>query len=597
MKFVVCPRNCFDGCMFAYDKGILLPRKDHPGVDGITCPKSRFIVDVVHHEERIRRPLLKTKHGYEEITIDVALDIIARKIEQKDRVVRIDYSGNMMLLSRYYHHRLFHVLKSPDIRWDICAEAGSDGLRRSWGVGYGMDLVDMKGSDVVFIWGANVHQTSVHAFTYAMQTKQSGGKVFVIDVMKSETAKWFDLIRVNPGGDVAFALQIMKILQEEGYNVPVDISLSTTELSSLSGVDNEVALDVVHVLKGAKRPFIFMGYGFQRRRNGGMAVRLISLLPYITHRKPLFYYDRPSYGVDKDYVSGKHLATGEVYSLTQMAKHIQPLEKTVFVVMNANPVSTLPRGDIIEEVFDRPSNFTVVHDLFMTDTAKHADLIIPAAASMEYEDIMITYGHKYVGLNEKVFNSPEHAINNMDLARQLARRLSLPQPELYEDDWSVIEHVLTKAGIDITLLKRQGYAPLPDIPIFEEPIFPSWDEIAPNVEVRNTSQKFMLLTPSYRYRIHSQYWLFDKTEDEIWISPSDAERLDIDNGESVIVENEGGRLICKASIKADIPQGIVRIFHGNWGSKLSALMPLKMSNYGPNSTISDTWVDVKKYRD
>jgi len=583
--------------MFTYDKGILLPRKDHPGVGGITCPKARFIVDVVHHKDRIRKPLLKTKHSFEEITIDAALDIIARKIEQKGSVVRIDYSGNMMLLSRYYHHRLFHVLKAPDIRWDICAEAGSDGLKRSWGIGYGMDLVDMKGSDVVFIWGANVHQTSIHAFTYAMQTKQNGGKVFVIDVMESETAKWFDLIRVNPGGDVAFALQIMKILQEEGYDVPLEIPLSKGELASLSGVDSGVASNVVHVLKSAKRPFIFMGYGFQRRKNGGMAVRLISLLPYITHRKPLFYYDRPSYGIDKDYVSGKHLATGEVYSLTQMAKYLQPLENVVFVVMNANPVLTLPRGDIIAEVFDRPSNFTVVHDLFMTDTAKHADLIIPAAASMEYEDIMITYGHKYVGLNQKVFDLPEHAINNMDLARQLARRLSLPQPELYEDDWSVIERVLTKAGVDIALLKQQGYALLPDIPIFEEPVFPLWDEIAPYVEGSDRPQKFMLLTPSYRYRIHSQYWIFDKTEDEIWISPSDAKRLSIDDGEKVIVENEGGRLICRVSVKSEMPQGIVRIFHGNWGSMLSSLMPLEMSDYGPNSTISDTWVDVKKFRD
>ena len=482
--FVSCPRNCFDGCAFLYDmeRGILIPRKDHTGVDGITCVKSRFLLDVARHPERIKKPLLRERDGsWREIPLDEALKIAARQIEKRDKVIRIDYSGNMMLLSRRFHHRLFHVLGAPHVRWDICAEAGSEGLHQSWGVGYGMDLPDMKGSDLVVIWGANVYETSVHAYTYAMKTKQGGGRVFVVDVLRSETASRFDLIRVNPGSDVALALLVFLLLKEKGYSVPMDIPYSREELVSISGVSLDKLNEFVDAFTSAKRPFIFMGYGFQRRMGGGMAVRLISLIPYITHRKPLFYYDRPPYGIDTDYVSGMHLSTGQVWSLTGMYRHIGDIENATIVVMNANPVNTLPRGDVIADALSRSSNFTIVHELFMTDTARHADLIIPSAASVEYEDVMITYGHKYVGLNEAVYEKPPHAITNMDFARSLARLLDLKQEELYEDDGSVITYVLKKAGVDIDLLRKQGYAPLPDIPIRKEPIFPTIDEVAPYV--------------------------------------------------------------------------------------------------------------------
>jgi len=594
VKYVTCPRNCFDGCQFVYKDDILVPRKDHPGTDGITCPKSRFLLDTPKHKGRITKPLLKIRGTWQAVSLDEALNIMARQIERHARTIRIDYSGNMMLLSRRFHHRLFHVLGAPDVRWDICAEAGSEGLRQSWEIGYGMDIEDMKGADLVIIWGANVEQTSIHAFTYALQTKRAGGKVFVVDVLRSETARHFELVRVNPGGDVALALQIMLVLKDEGYHVPIDIPLSADELASISGLFYNDVRKLAHAMKNAKKPFIFMGYGFQRRKGGGMAVRLISLLPYITHEQPLFYYDRPAYGIDTDYVSGKHLATGDVFSLTQMAEHIKDMEDTVFVIMNANPVNTLPKGHIIADVLERPSNFTIVHDLFMTDTARHADLIIPAAASVEYDDVMISYGHRYVGLNNKIYSPPEHVINNMDLAREIARRLGFTQAELYEEDWHVIEYVLKRAGVDIDMLMEKGYAPLPDIPTRKEPAFPQWCEIEKYLRPESNREKFMFLTPSYKYRIHSQYWVFKQTEDEVFISPDDAEALGIEDGDKVLLKNENGQVVATARISGDVMPGILKMFHGSWGSQLASLINIELSDIGPNSKVSDTFVSIEK---
>lgn len=577
-----------------YRDDVLVPRRDHPGTDGITCPKSQFLLNTAKHKDRITMPLFKTGDGWGAVSLDEALNIVTRQIERHTRTIRIDYSGNMMLLSRRFHHRLFHVLGAPDIRWDICAEAGSEGLRQSWEIGYGMDIGDMKGSDLVIIWGANVEQTSIHAFTYALQTKRAGGKVFVVDVLHNETAKHFELVRINPGGDVALALQIMLVLKDEGYHVPVDIPLSIDELESISGLGYDDVRKLAHAMKNAKKPFIFMGYGFQRREGGGMAVRLISLLPYITHRKPLFYYDRPAYGIDTDYVSGRHLATGEVFSLTQMAEHIKDMEDTVFVVMNANPVNTLPKGHVIADVLERPSNFTVVHELFMTDTARYADLIIPAAASVEYEDVMISYGHRYVGLNSRIYTPPEHAINNMDFAREIAHRLGLTQPELYEEDWHVIEHVLGKAGVDINMLMEIGYAPLPDIHTRKEPISPQWQEIEKYIGPHIEKEKFMLLTPSYKYRIHSQYWVFRQTEDEVLISPDDAEAMGIEDGDKVLLKNQSGQMVATARISDDVVPGVLRMFHGSWGSQLASLINIELSDMGPNSKVSDTFVSIEK---
>ncbi|NOZ92653.1 MAG: hypothetical protein GXO59_05235, partial [Dictyoglomi bacterium] len=107
-------------------------------------------------------------------------------------------------------------------------------------------------------------------------------------------------------------------------------------------------------------------------------------------------------------------------------------------------------------------------------------------------------------------------------------------------------------------------------------------------------EKFMLLTPSYKYRIHSQYWIFRQTEDEVLISPDDAEAMGIEDGDKVLLKNRSGQVVATARISDDVVPGVLKMFHGSWGSQLASLINIELSDMGPNSKVSDTFVSIEK---
>ncbi len=599
MKFVSCPRNCFDGCQFVYDNGKLLPRKDHPATLGISCPKYTFLIKTASHPKRITKSIYKINGTFKDISLEKALDVIANQILKKDKVIRIDYSGNMGLLSRYFHHRLFFVLKAPDIRWDICSEAGSDGLKRNFGVNHGADPPEMRNSDFIIIWGANVKNTSIHAYYYAMESKKKGKRVVVIDPVNSETAKDFEHIKVKPMGDVALALQFFLAFKEKGINIPFEIKTQKNKLEKLSGIDQKTVNFLAFQFLESKKPFIFIGYGFQRHYNGGIAVRLISLIPILANKGFRFYYDRPLYGINLDYLRASHLKKNkEILSLTQIGDYLENVENAVIIIMNSNPVNTLPNRKKLIKALSNKSNFVVVHDLFLTETAYFADLFIPAKASVEIFDVVASYSHKFLNLNHPILVPPSETLSNMEFARKLAHKLNLKEKELYESDEKIIENILNFLNLSFDELLKNGFVVLPDIP--KNVInFPEWKEINKYLEPLEKDGKFLLLTPSHKLRIHSQYYLLkEENENYLEINPEDAKRISILNADEIILENENGSMKMKVKISEDVPEGVLRTFHGFWSNErnsLNSLINPSLQDYGPNSMISSTWVRIKKF--
>ncbi len=592
MSYHVCPRDCYDSCGMILQNGRLVGDSNHPFTSGFTCGKAALSLRQVSDPERITKALVRTKKGFEKISIDKAISIAAEKLSS-NKVYRIDYSGHMGLLSRFFHQRLLRRLGAPELVWDICSTAGDVALMDGVGSIWGCDIDAIKDSDLVIIWGANVAYSSIHAYTWAKQA----GEVFVIDPVKTPTAESFFHVPVNPGGDVALSLQILRELDAMGYEVPFCVE-DFGNLEHISGVSSETVHLLASKLANSSRPFVFIGYGFQRQWNGAMAVRLVASILSVIDQPDRFYFDRPYHGIDVDYIRLKgQEPSKETLSWTLLSKQLKGLTDATFLVLNANPVNTLPGRRQLVETFQNSSNTVIVHDMFMTESAQVADVVLPAKHYLEFEDLVASYGHRFLAFNEKGLEPPPDAMSNMELARELARQLKLEQSELYETDREVINGALRNLDIDYEFMKEHKIYRLPD-PAKPGPV--NWPEIA---QIRHSLYKpaegsYMLLTPVGRLRIHSQYANVLQEVPLLEINPKDAQKLSISDKEHVNIKNNRGSLdvVCKVTDK--VPPGVVRLEHGFWTGaekpNVNDLVEPTLQEYGGGSQIMWTFVNVEK---
>lgn len=592
MSYHVCPRDCYDSCGMILQDGKLVGDPNHPFTSGFTCGKAALSLRQVNDPARIKTALVRTKKGFEKISIEKALSIAAEKLSQR-KVYRIDYSGHMGLLSRFFHQRLFRELGAPEVTWDICSTAGDvalmDGIASVWG----SDIDAIKDSDFVIIWGANVAYSSVHAYTWAKQT----GEVFVVDPVKTSTAESFIHVPVKPGGDVALALQILKELKLMGYEVPLSLD-NGENLEKISGVSSETAYQLASKLANSRRPFVFIGYGFQRQWNGAMAVRLIASILGVVHQSDRFYYDRPYQGIDVDYVRLKgQKPNKETVSWTLLSEQLKGVTGATFFVLNANPLNTLPGRRQLIETFKDSSNYVIVHDLFMTESAQAADLVLPAKHYLEFEDVVASYGHKYLAFNEKGLEPPVDAMSNMELARELARQLELDKAELYETDRELVNGALKNLGIDYEFMKEHKVYKLPDPAKPGRVNWPEMDQIRGSL-FRAEEGDFILLTPVARLRIHSQYDNVLRAMPLLEINPEDAQKLFIRDKDQVNIRNNRGALKVVCRVTDRVPRGVLRLEHGFWTDveepNVNDMVEPVLQQYGGGSQIMWTFVDIEK---
>ncbi|NPV89009.1 molybdopterin-dependent oxidoreductase [Coprothermobacteraceae bacterium] len=592
MTYHTCPRNCYDTCGLLLQDGKLVGDPKHPFTSGFACGKAALSLMQQNHPDRITHPLVRTKKGFERITLDKALDLAASVVKDR-RVYRIDYSGHMGLLSRFFHQRLFRALGTPEVIWDICSTSGDKALLEATGSIWGMDIDAIRESDLLLIWGANVHHSSVHTFRWAREV----GNVYVVDPVVTETADVFSHIRVKPAGDVALACQLARELKYLGLDIPLELP-DDDYLASVSGVRGDQVRSLAEELVKSEKPFAFIGYGFQRQWNGGMAVRLIASLILALGKGPRYYFDRPYSGVDVDYIRQGHRRLNEhTLSWTRLSVELAGENNGAMFVLNSNPLNTLPGRSKLKEVFLRESNFVVVHELFMTETAQAADLIIPAKHFLEFEDVVPSYGHRFLGFNEKAFEAPPEALSNMELAREISRRLGLSDPDFYESDRALVNGALRLLGIDYDTLKERRIVELPTPAGPQYLKWPSWDEVQQVLSRPPEIGAFMLLTPVAQLRIHSQYANLRSSSFEAEMNPEDCAELGVADGETVVLKKDSTVLTARCRHSSRVPRGVVRLEHGSWGSLdspgLNDLTSSELQLYG-GSQLMWTFVDVER---
>lgn len=663
--FSTCPRDCYDTCaMYSYvDEGGRIVRvegrKDHGLTRGFLCRKGQRILEWVYSPERLKYPMKrvgpKGSGKFERISWEEAYETIVLKLKEVIRdygplsVLPYEYAGHMGVLSRYYPYRFFNRIGASQLEYTICSETGKRAITYHYGNYAGMDPEDVLNSKYVVVWGFNPAWTAVHFYSLI---RRSGAKVVVIDPVRSETAEHANLhIQPKPGTDSALALGVANYIIQNGLydrefverhtcgfdEFRKSVEKYTSErAASICGVDKRVLEDFAEEYARTKPSAVLIGLGIQRNTNGGEMVRSICLLPALTgnigRRGGGFFYSSSSYfTVDYDFLKG---STGQRRKINMIKlgealldESLKPPIKFLFVY-NSNPAAVCPDLNKVREGLSREDLFTVVHDLFMTDTAEFADIVLPATSYFETFDIHFTYCGLYVALNERAIEPMSESKSNFEVFAELARRMGfneiVTEPERLADEVLRTGTGFMK-GITLEKLRKKGFMRLntPSVPhvafsdfLFETPSgkvefyskraeadglppVPGYTEVHGEYPLR-------FITPFHRDLMKSQYFnirgIYPGGEGKLILemNEKDATARGIKDGALVRVYNERGWCVMRVNISSKVQVGVVLSYGIPWPKMVrSGMTPnfttsSRVSDMGGGSTYHTNYVEVER---
>ncbi|MGC9106352.1 MAG: molybdopterin-dependent oxidoreductase [Thermoprotei archaeon] len=451
---IACTRDCYDTCIFDEN---FRPIKGEPTF-GFTC--SRGNADLRRNERnRLSEPLIEGKPASMEEAVRVIVRIV--KGLRPEEVLHVEYDGNQGLLTWYYPARFWNVIGSASTDYSICSSEGHLALQSVWGCSCGAGLEDFKRARAFVLWGSNASVSFVHGW-YLMKDKYK----VVVDVWNSETARKAEKkYIIKPSSDPWLALGVLKVLINNGMGDlrHVDGSerlLEVLSLVTLDDVTRYTGLSEEEIVELAElyyyyEPLTVIGFAIGRTIDGFNAVQLISLIPAVLGLGRWFYYSNTySLGIDFAYLRGLHLAKpSRVVGMAEVGKEVREGKVKAIFVWNSNPVLTLPMGDEIREAVEEGKLFLAVHDPFLTETVKAANVAVPAPTYLEKHDVVYSYWHNYLVYNEPV--RPRRGYAEVELMRALAKEYGVSHPLLDEDPWEAVDRAIRGAGVSLEELRRR----------------------------------------------------------------------------------------------------------------------------------------------
>ena len=497
-----CPHDCPDTCALEYhiEAGRLVEVRgaaDHSVTAGVLCTKVARYPLRVHHPERVLNPLRRRGPkgaripAWERVSWDEALADIAARLHAICRdhgaqaILPYSYAGNMGILQYgSMDRRFFHALGASQLDRTICSSAGAAGLQVTLGSRLGMDIEAFAASDLIILWGTNPVASNLHLWSRCQEAKKRGATLIAIDPYRSLSAeKCHEWLPIRPGTDAALALAMMHVLIRDDLLDHDYIARHTVGFEALAeraagwpparaaeicGLPTEAIESLATRYGRTRRAAIRLNYGVQRHGGGGMAVRTIACLPALTGAwrsgaGGLLLSTSGAYPVDTVALERPDLmprdAAGRpprIINMSALGDALSPervpasaltgrgsdTPVRALVVYNANPAAVAPDGNRVLAGLAREDLFTVVHEHFVTDTARYADYLLPATMQPEHVDIHRSYGHYDVLVNHRAVEPPGECIANTELFRRLARALGLDHPALAETDEALMRQAL-----------------------------------------------------------------------------------------------------------------------------------------------------------
>ncbi len=504
-----CPHDCPDTCamLVTVEDGRATDVRgdpDHPFTRGALCAKVNDYVERVYSPARVLHPLRRSgpkgSGKFERISWDAALDEIAGRLRAivaehgAQAILPYSYLGTEGLLNGLnVGDPFFNRLGASISERTFCASGAITGYIMTVGPTPGTDPESLVHARYIVIWACNVISTNLHLWPIIAEARRRGAKVVVIDPLRSRTARAADWhIPIRPATDGALALGLMNVIIGEHLTDDEYIDKYTVgyaELSErargyppqrVSHITGIPAADIVRLAREYARTqpaAIRFGVGIERQAGGGQAVRAISCLPALVGawRRPgggLVFMPNFAFPVKWDVLTRPDFIRPGVRHINQYRLGaaltgelgLDPPIKALFVY-NSNPVVVAPEQDRIIAGLGREDLFTVVGEQFLTDTADFADIVLPATTQLEQLDLMFSWGHLYLTLNQPAIAPLGEAIPNTEMFRRLAARMGFDDPCFRRTDEETVRAIIdwdspALAGVDLEVLKRDGYARL-----------------------------------------------------------------------------------------------------------------------------------------
>ena len=665
-----CPHDCPDTCAIrvtVHDGRAVKVQgdPDHPPTHGALCTKVSRYAERSYHPERVLQPLRrvgpKGSGRFEPVGWDAALDDIAsrlRAIAARDpqAIVPYSYAGTMGLIQgESMAARFFHRLGASLLDRTICASAGGDALTATYGGKLGMHLAHYADSRLILIWGSNSIASNLHFWTFAQAAKRAGAKLICIDPRKTETAdKCHQHIALLPGTDGALALGLMRELivndwldheyiarHTDGWPALRERAMDWTpeRTAQVCGISADEVRGLARDYGTTKPAAIRLNYGMQRVHGGGNAVRLVAILPCLVgawrdaaggmllSASGWFKRFRNDAALQRpDLLAGRAVRTINMVTIgDDLLRESSPAfgpKIEALVVYNSNPVAVAPESPKVVRGFMREDLFTIVLEHFMTDTADHADFVLPATTQLEHLDVHTSYGHTYAMINEPAVAPIGQARPNTQIFRELAARLGFDEPCFRDDDETLARNAFSPE-IDFATLRRDGWVklPLPEAPFadggfhtpsgkcaIDAPGLGVPDHVANHESVLSTpelAQRYPLamISPPARNFLNSTFVNVKSLRDiegepVLEIHAVDAQPRGIADGATVRVFNDRGTYVCKAVLSPRARPGVVNGLGIWWrklglaGTNVNELTHQRLTDLGRAPSFYDCLVEV-----
>jgi anaerobic selenocysteine-containing dehydrogenase len=670
-----CHHDCPDSCGWhvTVQEGVAVQLRGnpaHPYSQGELCPKVTKFIDRVYSPDRVLHPMrrvgAKGEGRFERISWDDALAEIAQRFQAAidahgpESILPYSDAGNQSLLSLYFPNRFWNRLGGTRLVRALCGPTVGAGVSMTNGTGKALDPLEVRHSKLILLWGTNTRLTNRHLWPTIEAARADGAQLIVIDPIRTVTAEaadWF--VQPLPGTDIALMLAMMHVLVRDDFVDRAWVDAHTVGFDELVAHVAEwtperaaatCGLDVADVerlahLYGTIRPAAIRTLvGAEHHENGAMFFRTLACLPALVgdwqHRGGGLARSVGVYAdalVDDAAVSRPDLLAGRSPRWLNMSRLGEVLTDpsldppvTAMLVWNANPLVVTPNAELIRRGMRRDDLFTVVHDQFVTDTARYADILLPATTQIEISDVVPAWGHLWLGWNEAAIEPVGESVSNSELHRRLAAAMGYTEPALFEDDLTALRDALPT--VDIDALRADGFVrvPYPDdgrpfgdgvfptasgrvelrsdrLAAIGQPVLPTFvpphESPAGNPELA-ARFPLTLLTPKQHTRfLNSSYSHLPKHGPleggpYVELCAADAAARGIADGDEVIACNDRGSLRLPARITERLRPGVVAIPFGWWsahhpdGRVANSLTNDTLTDWGGGVAYNDTLVEV-----
>jgi anaerobic selenocysteine-containing dehydrogenase len=656
----VCPLDCPDSCSLdvTVQNGritVIDGSPLNPVTDGYICAKVRRFPERLYGADRLLYPAIrkgpKGLASFRRASWDEALARVADGLRHAceesggESILPYSYGGSNGLLTQDTSDAtLFRRLGASKLARTVCAAPSSAAYAALYGKMPSVAYQDVPDARFIVLWGANPSVSGIHLVPHIREAQRRGATLVVVDPRTTPLARHADIhLAVRPGTDLPVALAIHRFLFEEGHADRAFLDASTRGAHRLrdkaqpwtferaateAGVAPDLLRSFAERYAATSPALVRCGWGQERNRNGGNASAAILALPAVAGKFGVrgggfMMSNSAVWGLTRTWITASE-PPSRVVNMNHLGRALTEYSDppvNVLFVYNSNAAATSPDQRRILRGLEREDLFTVVFDQVLTDTARYADVLLPAVTFLEGYDLARAYGPMSLRLAKPVIEAVGEARSNADVFAELLRRLDLDQPGEPSGELEEMLDVLARIPSEVAGDLRDHGAATPPFggrPVQFEDVFPltpdrkvdlfpeHLDAEAPaglyayQQDPATARYPLALISPASERTISSTLAELPRPEVRLLMHPDDAAARGLTDGDPVRLFNELGEVRCKLQIGAWICPGTVSLPKGLWrkhtsnGYTANALAPDTLTDLGGGACFNDSRVQVEK---